>query len=109
MLGTSRPSLREALQSLRAQGYLEIRHGAGVFVADPATTRSLREALSTENMSLTELFDMREVLELPEVRARFESQGNAIRIETPEQFKKTVHNDRLKWAQVVKDAKISID
>lgn len=65
MLGTSRPSLREALQSLRAQGYLEIRHGAGVFVADPATTRSLREALSTENMSLTELFDMREVLELP--------------------------------------------
>ena len=43
------------------------------------------------------------------VRARFESQGNAIRIETPEQFKKTVHNDRLKWAQVVKDAKISID
>ena len=65
LLGTSRPSLREALQSLRAQGYLEIRHGAGVFVADPATTRSLREALSTENMSLTELFDMREVLELP--------------------------------------------
>jgi GntR family transcriptional regulator, transcriptional repressor for pyruvate dehydrogenase complex len=65
MLGTSRPSLREALQSLRAQGYLEIRHGAGVFVADPATTRSLRKALSTEHMSLTELFDMREVLELP--------------------------------------------
>jgi GntR family transcriptional repressor for pyruvate dehydrogenase complex len=65
MLGTSRPSLREALRALRAQGYLEIRHGAGVFVADPATTRSLRDALSTENMSLTELFDMREVLELP--------------------------------------------
>lgn len=65
LLGTSRPSLREALRSLKAQGYLEIRHGAGVFVADPATTRSLREALSTEKMSLTELFDMREVLELP--------------------------------------------
>lgn len=65
LLGTSRPSLREALRSLKEQGRVEIRHGAGVFVADPATTRSLREALLTEEMSLTELFDMREVLELP--------------------------------------------
>ena len=65
MLGTSRPSLREALQSLRARGAVEIRHGAGVFVADPATTRSLREALVAEEVSLRELFDMREVLELP--------------------------------------------
>lgn len=64
MLGASRPSLREALRSLQAQGHVEIRHGAGVFVADPATTRSLREAMGTEAMSLTELFDMREVLEL---------------------------------------------
>lgn len=65
LLGTSRPSLREALQSLKARGYLDIKHGAGVFVADPATTRSLREALSADHLSLTELFDMREVLELP--------------------------------------------
>ncbi|MBO0872853.1 MAG: FadR family transcriptional regulator [Pseudonocardia sp.] len=65
MLGTSRPSLREALRSLKAQGHVEIRHGSGVFVADPATTRTLRQALLAEEMSLTELFDMREVLELP--------------------------------------------
>lgn len=65
LLKTSRPSLREALRSLKAQGFLEIRHGAGVFVTDPATTRTLREALAAETMSLTELFDMREVLELP--------------------------------------------
>jgi GntR family transcriptional repressor for pyruvate dehydrogenase complex len=65
MLGTSRPSLREALQSLKARGWVEIRHGSGVFVADPATTRSLREALVTEEVSVRELFDMREVLELP--------------------------------------------
>lgn len=52
---------------------------------------------------------VREVLELPEIRERFVSQGNAIRIETPQQFKKTVHDDRLKWAKVVQDAKISID
>jgi tripartite-type tricarboxylate transporter receptor subunit TctC len=52
---------------------------------------------------------VREVLETPEVRARFENSGNTLRIETPEQFRKTVHTDRLKWAQVVQDAKISID
>ena len=48
-------------------------------------------------------------LEQPDVRQRFESQGNTVRIETPEQFRQTVHKDRAKWAQVVKDAKISID
>ena len=50
-----------------------------------------------------------EVLNQPEVRERFVSQGNTIREESPEQFKKTVHSDRIKWAKVVKDAKISID
>jgi GntR family transcriptional repressor for pyruvate dehydrogenase complex len=65
MLGTSRPSLREALQALKARGWVDIRHGSGVFVADPATTRSLRDALLAEEVSLRELFDMREVLELP--------------------------------------------
>ena len=65
LLGTSRPSLREALRSLKAQGHVEIRHGSGVFVADPATTRSLREAMASDPMTLAELFDMREVLELP--------------------------------------------
>ncbi len=52
---------------------------------------------------------LREVLEQPEVRERFESQGNTVRIETPEQFRQTVHKDRAKWAQVVKDAKITIN
>ncbi len=52
---------------------------------------------------------LKEVLEQPAVRERFESQGNAVRIETPEQFRQTVHADRAKWAQVVKDARISID
>ena len=52
---------------------------------------------------------VREVLEQPEVRQRFESQGNAVRNESPEQFRQTVHKDRAKWAQVVKDAHIRID
>lgn len=49
------------------------------------------------------------VLETPEVRERFESQGNTVRIETPAQFKKTVHDNRVKWAEVAKAANISID
>lgn len=52
---------------------------------------------------------LRQVLEQPEIRQRFESHGNTVRIETPEQFRQTVHKDRAKWAQVVKDAKISIN
>ena len=45
MLGTSRPSLREALQALKARGWVDIRHGSGVFVADPATSAHLSTAL----------------------------------------------------------------
>jgi len=65
MLGASRPSLREALRSLKAQGRVDVRHGTGVFVAEPETTRSLRAALYAEEADIEELFDMREVLELP--------------------------------------------
>ncbi|QXZ11419.1 tripartite tricarboxylate transporter substrate binding protein [Comamonas sp. Y33R10-2] len=71
----------------------------GIFApkgTDPVIVKKLNSAL-------------KEVLELPEVRERFVSQGNTLRIETPEQFKKTVHDDRIKWAKVVKDAKITID
>ncbi len=49
------------------------------------------------------------VLEQPELRAKFESQGNSVRIETPAQFKQTVHDNRVKWAKVVKAANIRID
>jgi tripartite-type tricarboxylate transporter receptor subunit TctC len=49
------------------------------------------------------------VLEQPEIRERFESQGNTVRIETPAQFKKTVHENRLKWVEVAKAANISVD
>ncbi|MDM0119544.1 Bug family tripartite tricarboxylate transporter substrate binding protein [Variovorax arabinosiphilus] len=49
------------------------------------------------------------VLEDKELRARFEAQGNTVRIESPAQFKKTVHDNRVKWAEVAKAANISID
>jgi len=49
------------------------------------------------------------VLEQPEIREKFEAQGNTIRIESPAQFRKTVHDNRVKWAEVAKTANISID
>ena len=52
---------------------------------------------------------VRQVLQQPEVRAKFEAAGNTVRLETPEQFKATVHANRLKWADVVKAANVTID
>ena len=52
---------------------------------------------------------VRTVLQMPEIRTKLESAGNTIRLETPEQFKATVHANRLKWAEVVKQANISIE
>jgi GntR family transcriptional repressor for pyruvate dehydrogenase complex len=65
MLGVGRPALREAMKSLQARGHIQIRHGAGAFVAEPAATRELQAALRAEQLDLAELFAMREVLELP--------------------------------------------
>jgi tripartite-type tricarboxylate transporter receptor subunit TctC len=52
---------------------------------------------------------IRAVLEQPEIREKFEGQGNTVRIETPAQFKQTVHANRMKWAEVAKAARVSID
>jgi tripartite-type tricarboxylate transporter receptor subunit TctC len=52
---------------------------------------------------------IKSVMEQPELRAKFESQGNTVRIESPAQFKKTVHDNRVKWADVAKAANISLD
>lgn len=63
MLGVSRPSLREAIRSLAVQGRVSVRHGQGVFIEDPTTTR-LRSRLGPA-ADIEELFAMREVLEVP--------------------------------------------
>ncbi|OUM02391.1 Bug family tripartite tricarboxylate transporter substrate binding protein [Variovorax sp. JS1663] len=52
---------------------------------------------------------IRAVLEQPEIREKFEGQGNTVRVETAAQFKSTVHANRVKWAEVAKAANISID
>jgi GntR family transcriptional repressor for pyruvate dehydrogenase complex len=67
-LRVSRPSVREAVRSLQAEGRLVVKHGQGVFVAEPAHQRSLRESMARLDHSLSELFAMREVLEVPAAR-----------------------------------------
>jgi len=63
---------------------------------DPAIVAKLNEAIGS-------------VMQQPEIRAKFEAQGNSMRIESPAQFKKTVHENRLKWAEVARSANISLD
>src|SRR5215210_3101477 len=65
LLGVSRPSLREALRSLQARGQVVVRHGSGAYVAEPAAATALRRSLAEQELSLRELYDMREVIELP--------------------------------------------
>ena len=71
----------------------------GVFApqgTDPAIVTKLNTAIGA-------------VLQQPDVRAKFEAMGNTIRVESPAQFKKTVHDNRTKWAEVVKAAGIELN
>ena len=52
---------------------------------------------------------MKVVLEQREVQAHFEAQGNAVRIESPDQFRRTVRDNRVKWAEVARSANITLD
>ena len=71
----------------------------GVFApqgTDAAIVAKLNSAIAT-------------VVQQPEVRAKFEAMGNSIRVESPAQFKKTVRDNRVKWAEVVKAAGIELN
>lgn len=65
LLEVSRPSLREALHILQAQGLVIIKHGQGTFVREPIVAQELRASMLTTTHGLNELFDAREVLEVP--------------------------------------------
>lgn len=79
LLGVSRPSLREAVRILQARGRLVVKHGQGVFVAELRSEQELRSALQQAEISINELFAMREVLEVP-------AAGWAAERVTPEQI-----------------------
>lgn len=68
LLDVSRPSLREALHILQAQGLVSIKHGQGTFVSEPVLAQELRAATIAKTHDLNELFDAREVLEVPASR-----------------------------------------
>lgn len=65
LLNVSRPSVREAVRMLEARGRLAVRHGQGVFVLQRPTERELRRALRDTDVTMNEIFAMREVLEVP--------------------------------------------
>ena len=68
LLEVSRPSLREALHILQAQGFVQIRHGQGTYVQEPLVAQELRASMMSSTHGLNELFDAREVLEVPASR-----------------------------------------
>lgn len=68
----------------------------GVFApkgTDPAIVAKLNSVIRT-------------AIQEPEIKAKYEAMGNSIRVETPEQFKETVHQNLVKWAKVIEDAGI---
>lgn len=67
ILEISRPSLREAIQVLQAQGRILVKHGVGVFVLDDATGERFKDAYLSQRANIEELFQMREILEAPAV------------------------------------------
>ncbi|MBM3719727.1 MAG: FadR family transcriptional regulator [Actinobacteria bacterium] len=67
ILEISRPSLREAIQVLQAQGRILVKHGVGVFVLDDATGERFKGAYLSQRANIEELFQMREILEAPAV------------------------------------------
>lgn len=52
---------------------------------------------------------VQETLQDPAIRARFESQGNQVRLESPLQFRRTVHDNRQKWDTVIREANIRLE
>lgn len=65
LVGASRPTVREAVRILQAQGRLDVRHGVGVFVVERSSLNGLGSSLGQQEIDIDELFSMREVLEVP--------------------------------------------
>lgn len=63
--GVSRMAIREALSALQAAGFLEIRHGLGIFVRNPneTVTNNLKLRLLTEKERLLNILEFRKGLE----------------------------------------------
>lgn len=63
-INVSRNTVREAYKILEAQGYLHIRHGQGVFVADEdSQIHKLASSFFIKQDTMLELFSIRKILE----------------------------------------------
>jgi GntR family transcriptional repressor for pyruvate dehydrogenase complex len=64
MMNVSRPTIREAFKILSAMGFLKIRHGHGVFVADHRVRLdNLASFLFLQTDTIHELFEVRKMIE----------------------------------------------
>jgi GntR family transcriptional repressor for pyruvate dehydrogenase complex len=61
--GVSRTSVRQALVSLEVQGVVEVRHGGGVFLAEPARGNRLGQMWERAER-LSDIYAVREALEV---------------------------------------------
>lgn len=62
--GVSRTTLREAVRSLAAQGYVEVRRGSGTFVLDRASAPDIGlQRLESLRTRLRDLFEIRMMIE----------------------------------------------
>ena len=84
--GVSRTVVREALKTLKQEGLIEVRPGAGTFVVDAtgeALTQTFGLMMSIGNRSLTDIIEIREILE-PEIAALAAQRAKAKDIEAME-------------------------
>lgn len=84
LLNVSRNSIREAYKILAAVGYLEIKHGNGVFITDDETKiRAITSSFFLKKDNITELFQIRKVLETSAIKWAIQNKD----IETTEELK----------------------
>ena len=107
LLGVTTPKRVAAVQEVPAIAESGI---AGTQGFDSSTWFALFAPRGTDPAAVAKMnAAVRQVLQLPEIRARLEGAGNTVRLETPEQFRLTVRNNRQKWAEVVRAANITIE
>lgn len=64
MMKVSRPTIREGFKILSAMGFLNIKHGNGVFVSEPSERiQNLASFLFLQTDTIRELFEVRKTLE----------------------------------------------
>ncbi len=65
-LGVGRPSIREAMRALEVMGYIEIRQGKGMFVAEPTQSEKrvkILQSMLREDAYVVDLLEVREIFE----------------------------------------------